>query len=132
MPPLTVIGTLNLGNVVTGAQIRTFAQQVSNSATSHSGTGSGSGTATVSDIQISRDTAVHSPTIAFIAAYATAINTAQITLAGGALTIQLNQVFINQVASDSTQDGVPLEKLSLSFESITWTYTSGGTSTTVT
>ncbi|HJX64275.1 MAG TPA: hypothetical protein VJ860_10040, partial [Polyangia bacterium] len=51
---------------------------------------------------------------------------------GGALAIQLNQVIIGQVASDSTQDGVPLEKLTLSFRSIAWTYTSGGTSTTVT
>jgi type VI protein secretion system component Hcp len=135
VPPLTVIGTLTLGTpgdaVVTGAPIRTFSQQVSNSASAHSGAGSGTGTVTVSDIQISRDSDQQSPTISFIAAKAQAVETAQITLAGGALTIQLNQVFINQVASDSTQDGVPLEKLSLTFQSITWTYTSGGSSTTV-
>jgi len=132
VPPLTVIGTLNLGEVVAGAQIRTFSQRVTNSSSAHSGTGAGAGIATVSDIQISRDTDVHSPIISYVAATGQAIDTAEITLAGGALTIQLNQVIINQVASDSTQDGVPLEKLNLSFRSITWTYTSGGTTTTVT
>ena len=132
VPPLTVIGTLTLGVVVTDAQIRTFSQQVSNTISAHGGPGSGSGTATVSDIQISRDSDINSPTIAFIAARGQMLNTAQITLAGGALTIVLNHVYLNQVGSDSTQDGVPLEKLSLSFDSITWTYTSGGSSTTVT
>jgi type VI protein secretion system component Hcp len=121
-----------LGEVVAGAQIRTFSQRVTNSSSAHSGTGAGVGAPTVSDIQISRDTDVHSPIIAYIGATGQAIDTAQITLAGGALTIQLNQVMIGLVASDSTQDGVPLEKLTLSFRSITWTYTSGGTSTTVT
>jgi type VI protein secretion system component Hcp len=40
-----------------------------------------------------------------------------------ALVITLTNVFVSQVGSDSSQNNVPLEKLSLSFDQIKWDYT---------
>jgi len=86
----------------------------------------------VSAIQITRNSDNSSPLVSLAAAQGTAIPTATIMLlpphAGGpslqyALVITLTNVFVSQVGSDSSQNNVPLEKLSLSFDQIKWDYT---------
>jgi type VI secretion system secreted protein Hcp len=86
---------------------------------------------TVSAIQITRYSDSSSPIVSLQAAQGTVIPTATIMLIprnGGdiiryGLSITLTNVLVNQVGSDSTQNGVPLEKLSLSFGQIKWEYT---------
>ncbi|MGB8297467.1 MAG: type VI secretion system tube protein Hcp, partial [Polyangia bacterium] len=123
VPPLTNIGTLTLGNLVAAAPIFTFAQRIDVPSSIHSATGAGSGKVTASDIQISRTSDQQSPLVALLAAQATAVQTATIVLANGAFQIVLNDVFVNQVGTASTQNSVPVETLSLSFGKVTWTYT---------
>ena len=133
VPPLSVIGTLSLGNLVTDAKIRTFSHKVENTASGHVGSGAGSGTAVVSPIEIGRDSDIKTPAISQAAVRGQDLTHAEIVLAGGALTITLSgAVYLNEVSTDSTQDGVPIEKLILTFSQATWTYTSGGTTTTTT
>jgi len=129
VPPLVVIGSLSLGDLVPSAAIRTFSQRVD---VPQDAGGGSAGKTQVSAIQISRDTDVSSPMLSLAAARQDVTPTAQIVLAGGALTISLTKVLLAQVSTDSSQDGVPVEKLTLSFEKETWTYTDGGSSTTVT
>jgi type VI protein secretion system component Hcp len=133
VPPLSVIGTLSLGNLVIDANIRTFSHKVENTASGHVGGGAGGGTAVVSPIEIGRDSDIKTPAISQAAVRGQDLTHAEIVLAGGALTITLSGVvYVNEVSTDSTQDGVPIEKIILTFGQATWTYTSGGTTTTTT
>jgi len=133
VPPLSVIGTLTLGTLVVDANIRTFSHKVENTVSAHSANGAGSGTAVVYPIEIGRDSDIKTPVISLAATRGEDLEQAKIVLAGGALTITLSGVvYLNEVSTDSTQDGVPIEKLILTFGKATWTYTSGGTSTTTT
>jgi type VI protein secretion system component Hcp len=131
VPPLTVIGSLSMADspkaiTIPSAPIRAFGQRVD---VPWEGT-EPTGKARVSAIQVSRDIDLASPDLAFIAANGVEVSTAQIVLANDALTIGLEKVRIVSASSDSTQDGVPIEKLTLEFEKMTWTYNSGGSSTT--
>ena len=126
-PPLTVVGSVSLDDLQ-NIPIRTFSERVDVDATPLS-SGGGSGRPRLSDIQISRDSDISSPKLALFAATGHVIRDAQLVLAGGALTIALSDVTVTQFSSDSTQDGVPIEKLSLSFASVVWTFNGGSTST---
>ena len=117
-PPLVVIGSMSFGTLVTSAPIRTFSQRVD----VPWGLSGPTGQAQLSAIQISRDTDVSSPNLALIAANQQATSTAQIVLAGGALTIGLTNVILTQFSTDSTQDGAPIEQLTLIFTKETWSY----------
>jgi type VI protein secretion system component Hcp len=86
----------------------------------------------VSAIQITRYTDNSSPLVSLAAAQGTVIPKATINLlphnTGGpslqyALVITLTNVLVSQVGSDSSQNNVPLEKLSLSFDQIKWDFT---------
>lgn len=121
---------MSLGDVVTTAAIRTFSQRVE--VPWDDATGGSTGRPQVSAIQISRDIDFASPRLALLAANQAVTSTAQVVLAGGAFTIGLTGVVLTQVSSDSSQDGVPIEKLTLRFNRITWTYNGGGSPTTVT
>jgi type VI protein secretion system component Hcp len=127
VPPLVVIGSVTLGDLVLNAPIRAFSQRADSTASAHSGAGAGSGTATVSAIQISRDSDQESPLITLVAAQGSDLKTAKIVLAQGALVIDLTNPRVSQIGSNSTQDGVPIENLSLTFDKVTWTYTQSST-----
>jgi type VI protein secretion system component Hcp len=98
----------------------------------HIGTGAGPGAVTVSPIQITRYNDTTSPIVSLQAAQGTVIPTATIMLLPHyesrprteyGLTITLTDVIVNQVTSDATtQNNIPLEKLSLSFGKIKWEY----------
>ena len=118
---------MSLGEWVTSAPIRTFSQRVD-----VPWDNGPAGKAKVSAIQISRDSDLSSPPLALLAANGTVTSTAQVVLASGAFTIGLDNVKVTDVSTDSTQDGVPIEKLTLLFQKVTWTYSSGSSSTTVT
>jgi|GEM_PF-5195190 len=128
-PPLTVIGNMSLGNLVSNAAIRTFSQKVETPV--DAATGQATGTPKVSVIQIGRDADIASPRVALSAVQNTLIPTAQIVLAGGALTIGLEGVLVTQNGTNLIQDGVPVEQVTLRFRKITWTYNSGASSTTL-
>jgi type VI protein secretion system component Hcp len=91
--------------------------------------GTAAGRPQLSTIQISRDSDVASPTLALMAATGRLIDGAQIVLAGGALTIELSDVTITGFGTDSTQNGVPIEKIGLAYRRLTWTFNSGSSST---
>jgi type VI protein secretion system component Hcp len=128
-PPLTVIGNMSLGEYVSNAAIRTFSQK--GWVPIDSGTGTPTGVARLSEIVIGRDADSASPRIAYAAAESRSIATAQVVLAGGALTIGLDNVRVTDAGTSLIQDGVPVEQLTLRFQKITWTYNSGGSSTTL-
>jgi type VI protein secretion system component Hcp len=128
-PPLVVIGNMSLGELVSNASIRTFSQKVW--VPTDSASGSATGTPQLSEIQIGRDADTASPLIAFAATDSRPIDTAQIVLAGGALTIGLEDVKLIQNGTTLIQDGAPIEQLTLVFRKITWTYNSGDDSTTL-
>jgi len=128
-PPLTVIGNMSLGSYVSNAAIRSFSQSFVVPTDPESG--AGSGTPQVSDIQISRDADIASPNVALAATTGGRIPTAQVVLAGGALTVNLESVLLLQNGTNLVQDGVPIEQLTLRFRKITWTYNSGETSSTL-
>jgi type VI secretion system Hcp family effector len=118
---------------VTDVPVLSFSQRVDVASSIHAGTGAGPGVATVSPIQITRYSDTASPNVSLAAAQGTVIPTATIMLLpydiGGptlqhALSITLTDVIVSQVASDATtQNNIPLEKLSLSFGKIKWEYT---------
>jgi type VI protein secretion system component Hcp len=121
---------MSLGDVVSNAPIRGFSQRAD--IPLDPVTGRPTGMAQVSDIQISRDSDAASPKLAFVAAIGTTTDTAQIVLAGGALTIGLQAVKVSLASTDSSQDGVPIEKLTVHFRKATYTYNSGSSSATFT
>jgi type VI secretion system Hcp family effector len=129
-PPLTIIGNMSLGSYVSNAAIRAFSQKAE--VPTDPVSGGGTGTPTLSNIQISRDADTASPLVALAATGTQLIPTAQVVLANGALTINLESVLVLQSGTNLTQDGAPIEQLSLTFRKITWTYNSGATSTTLT
>jgi type VI protein secretion system component Hcp len=128
-PPLVVIGNMSLGEFVSNAAIRTFSQKVW--IPTDSGTGSATGTAKLSEIQIGRDADTASPRVALAATRSNTIDTAQVVLAGGALTLGLEEVRLIQNGTNLIQDGASIEQLTLLFRKITWTYNSGTSSTTL-
>jgi type VI protein secretion system component Hcp len=127
-PPVTVIGNMSLGEYVSNAAIRGFSQRAE--VPLDPDTGRPVGTGRLSDIQITRDADISSPLIAIAATRGEDIPTAQVVLAGGALTLNLEQVNVLQNVTDVVQDGVPVEKLTLRSRKVTWTYNSGEDSTT--
>jgi type VI protein secretion system component Hcp len=127
-PPVTVIGNMSLGSYVSNAAIRGFSQRAE--VPLDPDTGRPAGTGRLSDIQITRDADISSPLIAIAATRGEDIPTAQVVLAGGALTLNLEQVNVLQNVTDVVQDGVPVEKLTLRARKVTWTYNSGETATT--
>jgi type VI protein secretion system component Hcp len=127
-PPVTVIGNMSLGGYVSNAAIRGFLQRAE--VPLHPDTGQPIGTGRLSDIQITRDADISSPLIAIAATRGEDIENAQVVLAGGALTLNLEQVNVLQNVTDVVQDGVPVEKLTLRARKVTWTYNSGETATT--
>jgi type VI protein secretion system component Hcp len=131
VPPLKVIGTLNLDSFVTGATVRTFSQTIENTTSAHVASGAGSGAADVSPITISRDADLWSPKLAKLAIMGTRINSAQIVLAGGALTIAMEDVYITAFNNALAQDGVPIEQVAIDFMKATWTFNSGGSAVTL-
>ena len=74
----------------------------------------------LSSILIGRYSDYQSPVLTFLTAQGQSVATAKIVLANGALEIALTNVLVGQVGTDSTQNGTPIEKLSLSFRKITW------------
>jgi type VI secretion system Hcp family effector len=86
------------------------------------------GAAQVSPIEIRRHTDPMSPLLAVAAAKRQVIVSGNLVLLGGArtdyrtFTISLTNVVINEITSDTLSDGTPIEKLSLSFDKITWEY----------
>jgi type VI protein secretion system component Hcp len=127
-PPITVIGNMSLGGYVSNAAIRGFSQRAESPLDE---TGRPTGTARLSDIQITRDADISSPLVAIAATSSQDIDTAQVVLAGGALTINLDEVKVLQNVTDVVQGGVPVEQLTLRARKVTWTYNSGETSTTL-
>jgi type VI secretion system Hcp family effector len=119
--------------MVDSVPVLSFSQRVDVASSIHAGTGAGPGVATVSPIQITRYSDTSSPNVSLAAAQGTVIPTATITLLpyniGGprpmyALSITLTDVIVSQVTSDATtQNNIPLEKLSLSFGTIKWEFT---------
>jgi hypothetical protein len=48
---------------------------------------------------------------------------------GGALTIELSDVTITELGTDSIQDGLPIQEIGLAYRRVTWTFNSGSSST---
>jgi type VI secretion system Hcp family effector len=116
---------------VDNVPVLSFSQRVDVASSIHVPAGSTAGAVTVSAIQITRYSDSSSPIVSLQAAQGTVIPTATIMLAprnvGGQtvymLAITLTNVLVNQVGTDSTQNTVPLEKISLSFDQIKWEFT---------
>ncbi len=127
VPPLSTIGSITIhnsdGDLVTDAPILTFAQRVDVPTDPTVGSGGATGVPVLSSILIGRYSDYQSPVLTFLTAQGQSVATAKIVLANGALEIALTNVLVGQVGTDSTQNGTPIEKLSLSFRKITWTYT---------
>jgi type VI protein secretion system component Hcp len=119
---------MSMGGLFSNAPIRSFSQRVE-----IPWVDSGpAGIAQVSLVQIVRDLDDASPKLAHAAALSTTVSTAQLVLASGALTIGLTSVKVMDANSDSVQDGVPVEKITLAFRTMTWTYNNGGEPVTFT
>ncbi len=122
-PVLTSPGTLTLSSFADSIDILSFSQRVDVS------TGAG-GAVQVSSIEIRRHSDIMSPLLAVAAAKGQAIATGNLVLLGGGpnsprtFTISLTNVLISDVSTDSVLDNMPMEKLTLSFDTITWEYTS--------
>jgi len=118
-------------SIVTDVPVLSFSQRVDVASSVHAPNGAGA--ATVSPIQITRYSDTSSPLVSLAAAQGSVIPTATINLLpytiGGprpmyALSIKLTDVIVSQVTSDATtQNNIPLEKLSLSFGKIEWDFT---------
>jgi type VI secretion system Hcp family effector len=111
-------------------QVLSFSQRVDVPSSLHVPTGGAAGAANVSAIQITRYIDPASPLVSLAAAQGTVIPTATIMLMPYyspmpqyALAITLTNVLVSQAGTDSSQNNMPLERLSLSFDQIKWEFT---------
>jgi type VI protein secretion system component Hcp len=122
---LPLVGVLTLGSVHT-VPIRGFSQRLDVPLTVAGGGGSGAGKVTATPIVITRDVDRSTPVLDVDAAAGTVIPSAEIVLADGALTIDLEDVFITEIDVDGFQDDVPQEHLALTYARAHWSYSAQG------
>jgi len=121
-PLLGVVGVLTLDGFDT-VPIRAFAQSIEVAAST---SGGGVSKPTFSPIRIVRDQDALSPQLYVTAAKGTHIPSAEIVLAGGNLTIELDDVLLSEGSTDSMQNGIPLEELGLAYGAIQLTWSENG------
>ncbi len=121
-PLLGVVGVLALDGFDT-VPIRAFTQSVQ---VPTSASGGGVAKANFSPIRIARDQDALSPELYLTAAKGVHIPSAEIVLAGGNLTIELDDILLTQASTDSMQNGIPLEELGLAFGAIQLTWSESG------
>jgi type VI protein secretion system component Hcp len=126
--PLPVVGVLTLGTVKT-VPIRGFSQRLDRPATVASGGGGGAAKVTSTPIVITRDVDRSTPILDQQAAEGVVSASAEIVLADGALTIDLEDVLITEIDVDGFQDDVPQEHLALTYARGHWSYTPQGQAT---
>lgn len=121
--PLGVVGVFTLGNL-NAVPIRGFRQSVT--AVPPAGGGGASARPTFSPIELIRDAGSGSPALNLQIASGQLEDSAEIVLAGGDFAIALEDVFITDIGVTDVQDGVPLERIGLSFRKITWEWSGDG------
>jgi len=121
-PALPTVGTVTLPGILTAAPIRKFTQAMS--MPWPSAAGGGAGKPTLTDIEIVRDAGTGSPVIAQNAASGKVLATADILL--GSMTVHLTNAIISSLKVIGAQGDRPQEALTLSFQTIDWTYAPPG------
>ena len=125
--PLGTVGVLTLDSIGT-MPIRFFSQSVQNTVVV-SGGGGGTGKAQFGPVAVTRDQDRFSPILSRKAADGTHFASADLVLAGGKLTIELEDIVIVGDSTDTIQDGVLLENIALDFRRITWKWTDTNSAT---
>jgi len=120
--PLGVVGVLSLGDL-DAVPIRSFRQAVRTVASMGGG---GAARPTFEPIELVRDAGFGSPGLSLQVARGLLTDEAEIVLAGGDFAIKLEDVFITEVGVNDIQDGVPLERIGLSFGKVTWEWSGDG------
>jgi type VI protein secretion system component Hcp len=123
--PLGVVGVLTLAEVGT-MPIRAFSQNVSMPMGGSGGGGSGAGRAVFSRITVVRDQDTFSPELNQLVASGQHLETGDLVLAEGQLTIELEHILIDRTGTHSVSSGALQEELALNFKRITWTWADPG------